>query len=589
MGVCNVPIRPNSNYNKSNERFNTDNYQVKKPIIKVQESMNQSSSKENQKQIVPNYYNSICTIKIQKNSETITGIGFLLKFYIDKEMFYCLISSENRICKNIKNIDLISVNYGQSKTSNIKLNTTGRYKSIFNEYLEVTIVEITDEDGISEDYFLFPEEDIRNNKLINYQIKLPILLDGNKIIINQVSIEIINNLKFKFSCYMEKNSSSGSPIFLKDSEDVLGIHKIENLNRIDNYGYFIYPIIEKIEGEMRKRRNHGKYENGKYTWDDGKYYEGELKNNMPHGKGKKYYRNGKILYEGDFINGKFDGKGKYIYDDGEYYEGDFKKGLRNGEGTEYYSNEKINYEGYFIKDKYEGEGKYIWEDGTYYIGHWKNGLRNGKGKQYNSSGNVIYEGIYCDDKIDGFGKYFWENGEYYEGRFKEGQLHGYGKNYYSNGNIKYEGHFKHGERDGEGKYFYKDGRYYIGNWKNDLRNGEGTMYYSNQMIQYEGNWVNDKYEGTGKYIFEEGDYYIGLFKNDSFHGKGILYDINGKIIEDDWISGNFEGTGTKHYNDGTYYKGQLKNGLRNGTGYLYDSEGKIKCRGNWINDEFVGN
>ena len=43
-------------------------------------------------------------------------------------------------------------------------------------------------------------------------------------------------------------------------------------------------------------------------------------------------------------------------------------GLKNGRGKEYYKNGKIKYEGDFINDKYEGYGKYIWENGEYYIG-----------------------------------------------------------------------------------------------------------------------------------------------------------------------------------------------------------------------------
>ena len=30
------------------------------------------------------------------------------------------------------------------------------------------------------------------------------------------------------------------------------------------------------------------------------------------GKGKEYYKNGDIKYEGDFVDGKREGKGKYI-------------------------------------------------------------------------------------------------------------------------------------------------------------------------------------------------------------------------------------------------------------------------------------
>ena len=58
-------------------------------------------------------------------------------------------------------------------------------------------------------------------------------------------------------------------------------------------------------------------------------------------------------------------------ENGEYYIGEFKNGLSNGKGTQYYSNGKIKYEGDFINHKYEGNGKYIYENGKYYIGQLK--------------------------------------------------------------------------------------------------------------------------------------------------------------------------------------------------------------------------
>ena len=58
--------------------------------------------------------------------------------------------------------------------------------------------------------------------------------------------------------------------------------------------------------------------------------------------------------------------------------------LFNGKGKEYYSNGNIRYEGDYVNGKREGNGKYIFEDGTYYIGEWKNGLFNEKRKEYYS-------------------------------------------------------------------------------------------------------------------------------------------------------------------------------------------------------------
>ena len=56
--------------------------------------------------------------------------------------------------------------------------------------------------------------------------------------------------------------------------------------------------------------------------------------------------------------------------------GEWKNGLRNGKGTYYYANGKMKYEGDYINDKFEGNGKCIWEDDEYYIGEYKYGLRH---------------------------------------------------------------------------------------------------------------------------------------------------------------------------------------------------------------------
>ena len=118
--------------------------------------------------------------------------------------------------------------------------------------------------------------------------------------------------------------------------------------------WVIYPIINIIEEDIRKRRNNGKYINGKFIYEDGKYYLGEFKNNLPNGKGIKYYKNGNILYEGDWVNGKQEGKGKVIYENEEYYIGQFKNGLRNGKGKFYYSNGNVEYEGDWSNDGFVG-------------------------------------------------------------------------------------------------------------------------------------------------------------------------------------------------------------------------------------------
>ena len=263
---------------------------------------------------------------------------------------------------------------------------------------------------------------------------------------------------------------------------------------------------------------------------NGDYYIGDLLNGQKNGKGILYNRNNIIKFEGDFINGTFQGNGRYNLEGGEYYEGQWLNGKRNGRGILYYSNGKVKYEGDFINDKYQGSGRYNWEDGKYYIGQWLNGERNGKGIVYYKNNSIKYSGDFVNDEYQGNGIYNWEDGEYYDGQWLNNLRHGKGIMYYKNGNIKYEGYFINGKYQGDGRYNWEDGKYYIGQWLNGLKHGKGILCDEEGNVKYEGDFVKDKYEGKGKFVLESGNYYIGDWLNGVRHGRGAIYDENDNLI-----------------------------------------------------------
>lgn len=49
-------------------------------------------------------------------------------------------------------------------------------------------------------------------------------------------------------------------------------------------------------------------------------------------KGKVYFPNGKLNYEGEFKNNAKDGKGKEYFEDGTYYIGEFENNKIHGKG-----------------------------------------------------------------------------------------------------------------------------------------------------------------------------------------------------------------------------------------------------------------
>lgn len=112
-------------------------------------------------------------------------------------------------------------------------------------------------DNISEDCFLFPEQEAVNNDLINSQIYIPQLLKEKELTNSRGKIIKINKYEFFHSANTEQ-CSSGSPIFSENRTKVIGIHKQRNADKIEHSGYFLYPIIDIIKDETRKRINDGK-------------------------------------------------------------------------------------------------------------------------------------------------------------------------------------------------------------------------------------------------------------------------------------------------------------------------------------------
>ena len=57
-------------------------------------------------------------------------------------------------------------------------------------------------------------------------------------------------------------------------------------------------------------------------------FEGEYLNGKRNGKGKEYYWNGKMIFEGEYLNGKRNGKGKEYYDGNLSFEGEYSNGKK---------------------------------------------------------------------------------------------------------------------------------------------------------------------------------------------------------------------------------------------------------------------
>ena len=78
------------------------------------------------------------------------------------------------------------------------------------------------------------------------------------------------------------------------------------------------------------------------------------------------------VYEGQFVNGFFDGQGVMTYANGQQYKGEFKDGLWDGEGVLLYT-DGSKYEGHFEEGQLSGDGMITYADGSTFKGRFKDG------------------------------------------------------------------------------------------------------------------------------------------------------------------------------------------------------------------------
>ena len=199
---------------------------------------------------------SICKI----NFSNTTGTGFLIKLYKNDIPFFSLMTNEHIITKNmIEKKEEIEVFYNnQKKRIKISLNGDERFIKSFKDIsIDCTIVEILKEDNINEDYFLLPNIDFKDynyNELKNKHIYIVQFPLGKDMCHSEGEIIDIDKYEFTHKASTEPGSS-GSPIFLNKTTKVIGIHKASNNDKIENYGDFIFPIINKLNNMSEPNEN----------------------------------------------------------------------------------------------------------------------------------------------------------------------------------------------------------------------------------------------------------------------------------------------------------------------------------------------
>ncbi|XP_073972654.1 uncharacterized protein isoform X2 [Rhodnius prolixus] len=167
------------------------------------------------------------------------------------------------------------------------------------------------------------------------------------------------------------------------------ILKIENSSKRNGKRHLIVTNEGSYKGDWKNDLKHGIgiHKTTSYR------YDGYWLNGRRHGWGvlsKFSEENGyRIVYDGEWGQGKPRGHGIRQYSDGGYYNGDWKNGKRDGFGEMWYANEDY-YGGLWLKDLKHGIGVYVYSN-------WKDDRKNGQGSLFNMNTGIVQQGLWRMD------------------------------------------------------------------------------------------------------------------------------------------------------------------------------------------------
>ena len=273
MGICgqeqDIPKRKKESP-KSKKSIKDKSKKIKNEVIISKDGFHQLDES------ITSTSKSLC--KIVVSSDRMSS-GFLIQLFKDTKKFYCLITNEHVITKEmIKEKITIDVYYdSQSEFAKIKLDPEERLIKEFTDVeMDITVIEIIPKDNIPKNYFLLPSIDYMDNynKLINKEISIIQYPKGEMKYSYGTIKNISDEQKYEFAhCADTDEGSSGSPVFLKGTTKVIGIHKsgIKTKNVKENFGHFLWPIYTYFKNySENKNKNNGIKNNNKYNNNESK-------------------------------------------------------------------------------------------------------------------------------------------------------------------------------------------------------------------------------------------------------------------------------------------------------------------------------
>lgn len=201
----------------------------------------------------------------------------------------------------------------------------------------------------------------------------------------------------------EQGTRKGAWIDFYPSGEVRAKGDYQNNLRSGSWTFYFRSGGIEQKGRFERGRYQGLwtwyYPNGN-TWREESYFNGK-----EDGMFVEYDHAGNILTKGDYINGEKEGE--WIYQVGDHLErGRYVIGLREGEWKYFFNNGKLQYEGLYVQGNPDKRHKYYYPSGVLKEEqYYELGIREKNWKKYDEDGNLVMTITYNNDaeqRINGF-------------------------------------------------------------------------------------------------------------------------------------------------------------------------------------------
>ena len=377
----------------------------------------------------------------------------------------------------------------------------------------------------------------------------------------------------------------------------------EQQNKPSNRYFYEGTTTSRYSNSLKK----GKY----YDPSNGQLlYDGEFKDNQPHGFGRAYDEKGNVMYEGEFQYGRPNGKGRLFWEDGESI--DIEISYQNKYSDDESLNEDYNVpilkgrNGYFYDkngttiplqhDNRVYNAKMVW-DNKIYVGLVKNGKPCGYGKIYDLDRNLVASYEQLNIRRDEEENAKKENEAMSSGVKMNPQVVSNNENRQPNEKNENQNKQNNKQNTGSNSKNNQPGRV-AGNQeiKNENNPVKTLSPFSEEGALYKGQVKNNQPDGEGYIQFKDKQVLVGQFKNGRIIGPGMLFNSmedyeaykKNKSGAKQPLNNLMRVENTKIGWKGSIYIGQVYNGKPYGKGVLYIDGGKIKYEGTFKDGVFTG-